>query len=344
MKNQLLFAEPGWLWITAISVALIAALLFYSSKKRQQQLAAFASEEQLSVLLASHSPFRRIIKNGLILLAIVFFGLALARPQWGVVEEEIKRKGEDVVFLLDVSKSMLAKDVQPSRLERSKLAIRDFIHRHAGGRVGLVAFAGDAFLWCPLTLDYDAFEETLGELSPESLNVPGSDIAAALFASRGAFEKTEKRKVLIVLSDGEDLQKLGIKAAAKIAEEGVIIYTIGVGTPNGAQIMVPGRTGELAPMLDENGQPVNSALDEKTLTEIAQATGGNYRLLTTIGSSMNDIGRTLRTSEGKGLTQVRKLGIDRYQWPLGVAIILLVAESLLSTRRRIRESQNSQLK
>lgn len=341
MKNQLLFAEPGWLWVAALCIAAICGLIAYSANRRRAQLAAFASPEQLTALLANHSPVRRIVKNGLLLLALLFLGLALARPQWGVVEEEIKRKGEDVVFLLDVSKSMLAKDVQPNRLERSKLAIRDFIHRHAGGRVGLVAFAGDAFLWCPLTLDYDAFEETLGELSPESLNVPGSDIASALFASRGAFEKTEKRKVLIVLSDGEDLQKLGIKAAAKIAEEGVIIYTIGVGTPNGAQIMIPGRGGELTPMLDESGQPVNSALDEKTLTEIAQATGGNYRLLTTIGSSMNDIGRTLRSSEGKGLTQVRKLGIDRYQWPLGVAILLLVVESLLVTRRRIRESQTA---
>lgn len=339
MKHKLLFAEPEWLWLAAGSVILLAVLIAFSANRRRRQLAAFASPDQLHALLAHHSPVRRIVKNGLLLIAVLLLGLAMARPQWGIIEEEVKRKGEDVVFLLDVSKSMLAKDVQPNRLERAKLAIRDFLNRHAGGRVGLVAFAGDAFLWCPLTLDYDAFEETLSDLTPDSLNVPGSDIASALFAARGAFEKTEKRKVLIVLSDGEDLEKLGIKAAGKLAEDGVIIYTVGIGTPNGAQIMIPGPGGEPVAMLDEKNQPVNSSLDEKTLTEIAQATGGNYRLLNTIAGGMADVGRTLRMTEGKGLTQVRKLGIDRYQWPLGVAIFLLVVESLLVTRRRNREPQ-----
>ncbi len=337
MSQQLLFAEPGWLWLAVACVAALAALIAYSAKRRREQLAAFASPEQLHVLLATHSTVRRIVKNGLLLIVVLLLGVAMARPQWGIIEEEIQRKGEDVVFLLDLSKSMLAKDVQPNRLERAKLAIRDFLRSQAGGRVGLVAFAGDAFLWCPLTLDYDAFEETLNDLSPDHISVPGSDLASALFAAKNAFEKTEKRKVLIVLSDGEDLEKLGIKAATKLAEEGVIIYTVGVGTANGAQIMIPGRGGLSMPLLDAAGQPVNSALDERTLTEIAQVTGGNYRLLSNISGSMADVGATLRTSEGRGLKQVRKLGIDRYQWPLGIAILLLVVESLLVTRRRMLE-------
>lgn len=337
MKHQLLFAAPGWIWLAIGCVVLLAGLIAFSANRRRAQLAAFASADQLNALLANHSPARRIVKNALLLVSVLLLGLTMARPQWGIIEEEVQRKGEDVLFLLDVSKSMLAQDVQPNRLERAKLAIRDFLRRHAGGRVGLVAFAGDAFLWCPLTIDYDAFEETLNDLSPEYLSVPGSDIASALFAARGAFEKTDKRKVLIVMSDGEDLEKLGIKAAAKLAEEGVMIYTVGVGTTNGSQIMVPGRGGQMAPLLDDAGQPVNSALDEQTLTEIAKATGGNYRLLTNIAGGMSDVGAALRTSEGKGLTQVRKLGIDRYQWPLGAAIFLLVIESLLVTRRRMRK-------
>ncbi len=339
MKSRLLFAEPGWLWLAAGCVLLLTILIAWSARRRREQLASFAPGGQIQSLTTHHSPLRRVLKNGLLLVATLLLGIALARPQWGVLEEEVQRKGEDVVFLLDVSKSMLARDVQPNRLERAKLAIRDFLTRHAGGRVGLVAFAGDAFLWCPLTLDYDAFEETLADLSPEHLSVPGSNLATALFAARGAFEKTEKRKVLIILSDGEDLEKLGVKAAGKLAEEGVVVYTVGVGTPNGAPIMVPAPGGESVPMLDDSGQPVNSALDEKTLTEIATATGGNYRLLQNIAGAMADVGRTLRQSEGKPLTQVRKLGIDRYQWPLGVAIFLLVVESLLRTRRRIRAAQ-----
>ena len=136
MKNHLIFAESGWLWLAVISVALLAVLIAYSANRRRAQLAAFANVDQLDALLAHHSPVKRVVKNGLLLLALAFLGVAMARPQWGIVEEEIKRKGEDVVFLLDVSKSMLARDVQPNRLERAKMAIRDFLHRHAGGRVG----------------------------------------------------------------------------------------------------------------------------------------------------------------------------------------------------------------
>ena len=132
MKHKLLFAEPDWLWLAAGGVILLAVLIAFSANRRRSQLAAFASPAQLQSLLAHHSPARRIVKNGLLLISLLLLGLAMARPQWGIIEEEVKRKGEDVVFLLDVSKSMLAKDVQPNRLERAKLAIRDFLNRHAG--------------------------------------------------------------------------------------------------------------------------------------------------------------------------------------------------------------------
>ena len=330
------FAAPIWLWLT-VATALAVALLFrLSAVARRRQLAEFADPAQRGSLLASHSRVMRVVKNSLLFLALALLGIALARPQWGEIQEAVERKGDDVVFLLDTSKSMLAKDVLPSRLERARMAMLDFLHRSAGGRVGLVAFAGDAFLQCPLTLDYDAFEDAVRELDTDAVLVPGTDIASALFAGRSAFEKTERRKVLVLLTDGEDLQRAGIDAAKKIGAEGVTVFTVGIGTPNGGLVQVQQPDGTLTPLLDEKNQPVTSRLDEATLHAIADAAGGTYRRLDTIAGGMADVVKALKDSQLKPVAGFRKhRGIDRYQWPLAIAILLLVVESVLRTRRRV---------
>ncbi len=336
MKDHVLqFASPQWLWFTALALALTAALFWISAKARRRQLEQFADPARRAELLASHSGVMRVLKNTMLFLALLLVGLALARPQWGETEERVDRKGDDVVFLIDASKSMLAADVTPSRLERAKMAVLDFVHRHAGGRVGLVAFAGDAFLQCPLTLDYDAFEEAVRDLDTDSVLVPGTDIASALFSGSRAFDKTERRKVLVLVTDGEDLERIGINAAKKLGEDGVVVFTVGLGTPNGSQIMVPGKGDAPEPLRDEKGQPVTSRLDEATLRSIAEATGGTYRRMETIAGGLADVANALKDPQSKPAAVFRKrLGIDRYRWPLAVAIFLLVAESLLRTRRR----------
>ena len=333
--HALSFAAPHWLWLTAM-LALFAVVLFWrSALKRRAQIAGFADPAQRDALLASHSRVKRVLKNAMLLLALALLGIALARPQWGEVEEQIDRKGGDVVFLLDTSKSMLARDVSPNRLERAKTAMLDFLRRNAGGRVGLVAYAGDAFLQCPLTLDYDAFEDSVRELDTDTVLVPGTDIASALFAGRSAFDKAERQKVLVLLTDGEDLEKAGIDAAKKIASEGVAVFAVGVGTPNGGIIQVPKPDGGFTALLDDKDQPVTSRLDENTLRLIAEATGGTYRRLDSIQGGMADVVAALKDPQSKPATVFRKRrGIDRYQWPLAVAIFLLVGESLLRTRRR----------
>jgi Ca-activated chloride channel family protein len=333
--TALTFAAPHWLWITA-GAAVFALLLFRrSAVARRRQLAEFADPSHRALLLASHSRLRRVLKNTLLFLSLALLGIALARPQLGEVEVMVERKGDDVVFLLDTSKSMLAKDVLPNRLERAKMSILDFLRRNAGGRVGLVAYAGDAFLQCPLTLDYDAFEDAVRELDTDAVLVPGTDIASALFAGRSAFEKTDRRKVLVLLTDGEDLEKVGIEAAKKIGSEGVTVFTVGVGTPGGGLIMVPGANGSLTPLLDDSNQPVTSRLDEVTLRAIAEATGGTYRRLDGVAGGLADVAGALKDSQLKPVAGFRKRrGIDRYQWPLAIAIFLLVVESVLRTRRR----------
>ena len=336
MKTHALqFAAPQWLWITAVALLLTAMLFWVSAKARRRQLDQFADAARRADLLASHSPAKRAVKNALLFLALLLVGIALARPQWGETEERVDRKGDDVVFLVDCSKSMLATDVTPSRIERAKMAVLDFLRRHAGGRVGLVAFAGDAFLQCPLTLDYDAFEESIRDLDTDSVLVPGTDIASALFAGSRAFEKSERRKILVLVTDGEDLERVGIEAAKKLAKDGVVVFAVGVGTSNGGLVKVPGKGGELEPLLDEKGQPVTSRLDEATLRTIAETTGGTYRRLETISGGLADVASALKDPQSKPAAVFRKrLGIDRYRWPLAVAIFLLVAESLLRTRRR----------
>src|SRR5438128_4521353 len=155
------FAEPHWLWLALLAPLVLVGLQRYSAWARRKQLAQIAAPELLKELTRSHSPARRVIKNVLLVLAVAGSGLALARPQWGEQEEAGRLLGRDTVFILDCSRSMLATDVSPSRLQRARLAILDFVQRQGRGRVGLVAFAGQAFLQCPLTFDYNAFQDAL---------------------------------------------------------------------------------------------------------------------------------------------------------------------------------------
>ena len=171
-------------------------------------------------LLRSHSPVSRVFKNLLLVLAVAGIGVALARPQWGETTEVSQALGEDILFVLDCSKSMLATDVQPNRLARAKYAILDFVQKHGRGRVGLVAFAGQAFLQCPLTFDYDAFREALMAVDEKTIPVPGTDIGRALDEGFRAMEKNDRRKFLVLVTDGEDLEKSGVRNGAGAGGKG----------------------------------------------------------------------------------------------------------------------------
>src|SRR6267142_2782169 len=224
------FAEPRWLWLAILGPLMVAVLQGYSAWARGKQLAQLAAPHFIEELTRSHSPARRALKHALLVLAVAGIGLAMARPQWGQREEAGQKLGEDVVFILDCSRSMLATDVTPNRLQRARLAILDFVHRRGRSRVGLVAFAGQAFLQCPLTFDYGAFQEALTIIDDKTIPVPGTDIGRALDEGVHALQKSERQKLLVVLTDGEDLEKGGVKAAESLAKQGVVIFTVGVGT------------------------------------------------------------------------------------------------------------------
>lgn len=336
------FAEPRWLWLAVLAPLVLVALQRYSAWARQRQLAQLAAPEFLKELIASYSPARRAIKNVLLVLAAAGVGVALARPQWGEQTEVSHSFGQDTLFILDCSRSMLASDVAPSRLQRAKLAILDYVQRYGHGRVGLVAFAGQAFLQCPLTFDYGAFSDALMTVDDRTIPVPGTDIGRALDEAYHSVDKNERRKVFVLLTDGEDLEQApntnGVSMAKALEKEGVVVFTVGVGTAAGAEVHFMNEQGRQELVRDSRGEVVHSRLDEATLRAIAKATQGAYYPLGPLGEGLAKVRLALESlNTGPGSAPARKLGVDRFHWPVAGVLILLVAESLIGTRRRLRE-------
>jgi Ca-activated chloride channel homolog len=329
------FAEPRWLWLAAVAPVLLALLHRHAAKARREQLARMASPHFIKELTVSHSPARRRFKQALLLAAFAFAGLALARPQWGGVEADHTWLGEDVVFVLDGSRSMLATDVLPNRLQRAKFSILDFVQRQNHGRVGLVTFAGGAFIQCPLTFDYGAFEETLLSVDDNTIPIPGTDLGRALTEAYRAMDQDSRRKLVVLVTDGEDLEKSGVTAAKSLATNGVVVFTLGVGTSAGKEIQYRNQAGQMELVRDAKGVVVRSRLDEPTLREIAQAGGGSYYPLGALGEGLTKVRSAIHLlNSAGGSRQSFQNGVDRFYLPLAVALAFIIIESLTGTRRK----------
>src|ERR1017187_7693334 len=328
------FAEPRWLWLAAVAPVLLGLLHRHAANARREQLARMASPHFVEPLTASHSPARRSFKNVLLLAAVALAGLALARPQWGRIEAGNAWLGEDVVFVLDCSLSMTTSDVLPSRMQRAKFAVLDFVQRESHGRVGLVAFAGGAFIQCPLTFDAGAFEESLLSVDEKTIPIPGTDIGRALIEQSHAMNKGSRHKMIVLVTDGEDLEKSGVAVAKRLATNGVVVFTIGVGTEAGKEIQTVNAAGQPELLRDAKGEIVRSRLDERTLREIAQATGGSYYPLGTLGEGLAKIGPAIQTLNSATAQRANAGGVERFYWCVAALLALLAAESLLGTRRK----------
>jgi Ca-activated chloride channel homolog len=332
------FAEPFWLVAGAAVVVLLWWLYRRFDLRQRAALAEFASSHLLARLTASFSPGRRRVKRLFFVAALFLVFAALARPQYGYHWEEEKQRGIDILFAIDTSKSMLTQDVTPNRLMRAKLAISDLLGKLESDRVGLIAFAGDAFLQAPLTLDYDAFRESLDAVDTNVIPRGGTDVASAIQEADAAFGKESKnKKILVLITDGEDLEAQGIDAAKAAAKNGLTIYTIGVGSADGGLIPVATADGGTDFLKDDTGQFVKSHLDESTLKQIAEATGGMYQPLGQQGQGLQAIyDQVLASLPKQDLASKREQVYDeRFQWPLALGLGCLIASMLIGTRRRI---------
>jgi Ca-activated chloride channel family protein len=338
------FAQPLWL-LAGLAVLVVLFWLYRRFDARQRaSLADFASSHLLARLVASFSPGRRRLKRILFACSIGLIFIALARPEWGFHWEEQKRRGIDILFAIDTSKSMLTQDVNPDRLTRAKLAITDLVKKLDGDRVGLIAFAGDAFLQAPLTTDYDAFQESLDAIDVGVIPRGGTDISSAIQEAQAAFgQETANRKILVLLTDGEDLEAKGIDAARNAAKDGMTIYTVGVGSSAGGLIPVPGANGGTDFLKDASGQFVKSHLDENTLKQIAQVTGGLYEPLGQQGQGLVTLyNRALAPLPKQDLaSRTQKVYDERFQWPLALGLVCLLASTLIGTRRSDRRRMSS---
>lgn len=332
-------ASPPWLLATLAAIVALLLLWRAADRRRRAALAAFAAPQLLGDLTATLSPRRRAAKRALIAVGVGLAGLALAGPQLGFTWEETRRRGIDVLIALDTSRSMLAQDVAPNRLERAKLAVRDLLAKLGSDRVGLIAFAGSAFLQVPLTLDHAAFLESLDALQPGVIPAPGSDIASALATAEKALA-TEQRnvKILVLISDGEDLGGGALAAAKQAAEAGIRVFTVGVGSDTGELIPLPSADGGTEFLKGPDGQYVKSRLDADTLRQVAELTGGFYEPLGRRGEGIEAIyERALAPLPKEELaSRMRRVPIERFQWPLALAILLLAIEPLVRERRSRR--------
>ena len=329
------FENQIWLTLTPLIVLLFAGLFAFGLRRREALLSRFAAARLLDQLTEKASHQRTLLKAALILLAFALIGISLARPQYGVDWIERKARGLDIVFVLDSSKSMLATDLRPTRLDRAKLAIIDLVKRLESDRIGLVAFAGNAFLQTPPTLDYAAFRENLDAIGYSSISRGGSDIGRAIREAAKAFPEDNSFKVVVLLTDGEDQQQDAITAAREVADDGIKVYTIGIGTPEGDYLKIRNAQGDDEFIRDSSGQPVRSQLDETTLQKIAQLTGGSYSRLSdqSLNTLYNSVLATLPREERQ--SELQEARIERYQWTLSIACILTVVEIFIRRRSNL---------
>jgi Ca-activated chloride channel family protein len=319
------------------------ALFFWRGERtRRKLLTQFVEARLLAALTAGISPARRKWRFTFIIFAVAFLIIALARPQYGYDKEEVHQNGLDIVVAVDTSKSMLATDIAPNRLERAKLAALELMQTAKADRLGLVAFAGDAFLSCPLTSDNTAFQQSVQALDVNSIPQGGTALATAIDTALAAFKEQDHHKALVLITDGEDNDEGALPAAKKAAKAGLKIFTIGIGSAEGTLVRVPDGNGGSDYIRDDKGQVVKTKLNEQLLQQIATAAGGFYLPLR--GAD------TIETLYERGLAQMPKSeGQERmvrryheqFHWPLAAAMILLLAEFLLPERKRVEKTSGN---
>ena len=325
-------AQSQYLLLLLIVPLLFVAYALYL-RARRKRLARFGSPELVSQLMPDASTGKGWLKISLLAAAWFFFVIGLARPQLGARLKEHQSQGVEVMVALDVSKSMLAEDYSPNRLERSKLAISRLVDKLQGDRIGLVVFAGEAFVQLPITADYVSAKVFLKSIDTESVPIQGTALSEALMASARSFStQSERSRAIILISDGEDHEGEALEAARAIAEQGIRIYCIGVGSPQGKPIP---KNGSL--LKDASGEIVVTRLNEEILQEIAGAGNGKYVRAGAAEFGLNPIIDDIRTLDKEQFNSVVFEDFDeQFMYFFAIALFFLILELLVSDTKARR--------
>lgn len=329
------FAHTEYLYLLLLIPAL-AGFFWFAGVRRHRSAERFGAAGMMTRLAETASPAKRIFRSVLLLTALALLILGLANPQIGTRLEEVKQEGVDLFIALDVSLSMKAEDLKPNRLERSKLEIRNLIARLNGDRLGLIVFAGEAYTQFPLTTDYSAANLFLDVVDVDAVPMAGTNIGAAIERAMESFDpKEQTTKVLVIITDGENTEGDAIEAAEEAVRTGVLLYTIGMGSPEGVPIPAYDGSGRQVDFKrDKLGQVVVSKLDEVSLEKIAAIGNGKYFRGTSAQDELNEIYKNISALQKKefGVKQFTDYE-DRFQWFLLPAFLLLLIEGLTSEHR-----------
>jgi Ca-activated chloride channel family protein len=325
--------EHNWFLLSLVFVPVLILLFILLVKWKNKTLSKIGDEKLIRQLIADYSPKRFLLKFILVLCAFILTGLGVANLQYPKQVEQIQRQGVDVILVLDVSKSMLARDVRPNRLERARQLVNKLIDKLRNDRVGLVLFAGRAYLQMPLTTDHSSAKIYVNSASPESVPAQGTVIGEALTISNNAFGQKEKKyKTVVLITDGEDHDEKAMEAAGILAENGVLLHTIGVGSPEGSTLIDP-LTQEQKK--DAQGNVIISRLNEPMLLELAKAANGTYQHLENTDQAVNNILEQINGMEQKTISDQSFINYRSFfQWFIGLALALLILDFFVSERKR----------
>jgi Ca-activated chloride channel family protein len=329
------FANPQLLWLLLVIPPALVAFFWWSWRTRKKLITQFIQARLLPSLTIGISPQRQKIRLACMVLAVTCVIIAMAGPRWGFDWQEAKQRGLDIVVAIDTSKSMLAEDITPNRLERAKLAALDLMQQAKSDRLGLVVFAGSAFLQCPLTIDDAAFRQSVHSLDVNTIPQGGTALAEAIETAATAFKEGDNFKVMVLFTDGEDQDSGAVEAAKKAAASGMQIFTIGIGSAEGELLRLKDAKGRTDYIRDDQGNVVKSRLNEPLLREIATETKGFYlplRGAKTIDTLYKEGLAPLPKSESK--EKLVKQYHEQFHWPLAMAIVLLLAEMFFPERKR----------
>ncbi len=326
------FSQPLVL-LALILVAFMAVFLYLREREREALVARFVNFPMLARLAEQYN--RRAVYLSLVcqILGLALLIVALAGPQWGASLVKVERQSLDIFFAVDCSRSMAAQDLKPERMEAAKRELTQLTEHLQGNRLGLIGFAGSAFVFCPLTLDVGATQLFLRQLDQDAVQVPGTAIGDAIRLAIESFpEKGQQARVLIVITDGEDHHSEPLKAAEEASRKGITIYTVGVGSQDGAP--VPNQWGGY--IRDDQNEPVISKLDEATLQEVASKTGGLFARADGRIDPLKPILKAIENSERQALESQMKLRYqERFQIFLGLALGLFALAFWLEGRKAV---------